>query len=92
MCAGHGLMLRGLKSPVGRDERDYKLKATAMQRCIVGRKPEANVGLDEQKSDIRPVSLGKEAIDSDARYSSGSDNGKSGEAQQEVLNLTPGDL
>jgi len=58
----------------------------------VGRKPEANVGLDEQKSDIRPVLLGKEAIDSDARYSSGSDNGKSGEAQQEVLNLTPGDL
>ena len=30
LCAGHGLMLMGLKSPVGRDERDYKLKATAM--------------------------------------------------------------
>jgi len=58
----------------------------------VGRKPEANAGLDEQKSDTRPVSLGKEAIDFDAQYSSGNDNGKSGEAQQEVLNLTPGDL
>ena len=85
-------MLMGFKSPVGRDERNYKPKATAVQRCIVGRKLKANVGLDEQESDSRPVSLGKEAIDSDAQYSFGSDDGKSGEAQQAVLNLTPGGL
>jgi hypothetical protein len=36
--------------------------------------------------------LGKEAIDSEAQYSFGGDNGKSGEAQLEVLDLTPGDL
>jgi hypothetical protein len=32
----------------------------------VGRKPEANVGLDEQKPDTRPARLGKLAMDSDA--------------------------
>ena len=46
---------------------------------------EAKVGIDEQKSDIRPMPLGKEAIDSDAQYSSGSDIGKSGEAREESI-------
>jgi len=85
-------MLVGLKSPAGRDERNRKPRATAVQRCTVGRKPEANVGLDEQESDTRPISPGKGAIDSEARYSSGGDKGKSGEAQREVLHLTPGSL
>jgi len=31
-------------------------------------------------------------MDSDARYSSGDDNGKSGEARREAFNLTPGGL
>ena len=59
---------------------------------MVGRKPQANVGLDEQESDIRPMPLGKGAIDSDARYSFGSGIGKSGEARWKVSHLTPGDL
>jgi hypothetical protein len=37
---------------------------------MVGRKLEAKAGLDEQESDIRPLSPGKGAIDSEARYSS----------------------
>ena len=53
---------------------------------------EAKVGLDEQKSDIRPMPPGKEAIDSEAQYSSGSGTGKSGEARWEVSHLTPGYL
>jgi hypothetical protein len=61
-------MLMGCKSPVGRDERNHKPKATALPRGMVGRKPEAKVGLDEQESDTRLMSLGKGAIDSEARY------------------------
>lgn len=69
LCAGHGSTLVGLKSPAGRDERNCKLKSTAIQRCMVGRKLEAKAGLDEQESDTRPISPGKGAIDSEARYS-----------------------
>ena len=58
----------------------------------MGRKPAANVGLDEQEPDRRPVSPGKGAMDSDARYSSVRDTGKSGRRRQEVMHLTPGDL
>ena len=53
---------------------------------------EAKVGLDEQESDIRPMPPGKEAIDSDAQYSSGGSIGKSGEARLKVSHLTPGGL
>jgi hypothetical protein len=59
---------------------------------MVGRKPEAKVGLDEQESDTRPESLGKGALDSEARYSSGSGTGKSGEARPKASHLTPGGL
>jgi hypothetical protein len=58
LCAGHGLMLVGLKSPAGRDGWNRKPMATAAWRRVVGRKPEANVGLNEQEPDIRPVSSG----------------------------------
>jgi hypothetical protein len=51
---------------------------------------EAKVGLDEQESDIRPMLQGKEAIDSDAQYSSGSSIGKSGEAREESITSYPG--
>ena len=30
LCAGHDLMLMGFKSPVGRDERNYKPRATGV--------------------------------------------------------------
>lgn len=58
----------------------------------MGRKPEAKHGLDEQKPDIRPACLGKEAIDFEARYSSGRHGGKSGEGRVKESCLTPGDL
>ena len=32
--------------------------ATALQRCRVGRKPEAKLGADEQEPDTRPVRWG----------------------------------
>ncbi len=51
LCAGHEIMLMGLKSPAGRDERNREPKATATQRCVVGRKPQAKVGLDGQEPD-----------------------------------------
>ena len=63
----------GFESPVGRDEPNCKPKATALSRGIVGRKPSANVGPDEQESDTRLSSLGKGAIDPDAQNSSGRD-------------------
>ena len=64
------MWLVGCKSPAGCDERNCKPKATAVSRGIVGRKPAANVGPDEQESDTRPASLGKGAIYPDALYSS----------------------
>jgi hypothetical protein len=39
------------------------------------------LGLDEQKPDIRPATLGNAAMDADARFSSGSVDGRSGEAR-----------
>jgi len=47
----------------------------------VGRKPEAKVGLDEQKSDKRPASWDKAAIDAEVQYSLRHGEGKSGEAR-----------
>ncbi len=66
--------------------------ATAASRGVVGRKPEANVGLDEQESDKRPTPPGKAAVDADAQSSPGGDEGKSGEAQRKATRLTPGGL
>jgi len=58
----------------------------------VGRKPAAKIGLDEQESDRRLLSLGKGAMDSEARYTFGSDGSKSGEGQSTSARLTPGGL
>jgi len=60
---------------VGCNVRNHEPKATAVSRGIVGRKPEAKIGLDEQKSDTRPAAPGKEAMDSEARYTFGGDGG-----------------
>ena len=76
---------------MGRGERNHKPRATAISRGAVGRKPEAKCGLDEQKPDKRPSYPGKEAIDSDARYSPGGYEGKSGEGREKDSRLTPGD-
>ena len=66
-------------------------------KCVVvrrgvRRKPEADVGLDEQKSDIRPMQQGNVAMDTDARQSSRCCSGKSGEYQQKAVHLTLGGL
>ena len=58
----------------------------------MGRKPETIFGLDEQESDTRPSQLGKGAMDSDARYTFGNCEGKSGKSRNEQLYLTPGGL
>ena len=58
----------------------------------MGRKLEAKVGLDEQKSDIRPVAWGNPAMDGDAQLSSGHAEGRSGEARGEDSRLNQGGL
>ena len=74
------------------------MSETTSQRQLLCREAEwegsqeAKVGLDEQESDIRPMLQGKEAVDSDAQYSSGSSIGKSGENRPKVSHLTPGYL
>jgi hypothetical protein len=50
------------------------------------------LGLDEQKPDTRPVVLGNAAMDADARCSSGSTAGRSGEARGKDSKLNLGDL
>ena len=84
LYAGHGVALMGCKFPAGRDQRSRQPKATAMLRGIVGRKPEAEVGLDEQESNTRLTCWGKAALDADAQYSFGHHVSKSGEARRQV--------
>jgi hypothetical protein len=50
------------------------------------------LGLDEQKSDTRPVVLGNAAMDADARSSFRGTGGKSGEAREKDARLNLGDL
>jgi len=50
------------------------------------------LGLDEQKSDTRPLALGNVAMDTDAQYSFGSVNGRSGEARGKETRLNLGGL
>jgi hypothetical protein len=45
------------------------------------------LGLDEQKSDTRPVVLGNAAMDADARSSFRGTGGKSGEAREKDARL-----
>jgi hypothetical protein len=52
----------------------------------------SELGLDEQKSDMRPVSVGNAAMDADARISHATDTGKSGEAQGDHARLNLGGL
>ena len=52
----------------------------------------SELGLDEQESDIRPVSVGNAAMDADARISLATDAGKSGEAQGDHTRLNLGGL
>jgi len=60
-------LMLGWKSSAGLDDGNRELKATASPRGGVGRKPEAKLGADEQKSDIRPARWGNPAMDGDAR-------------------------
>ena len=50
------------------------------------------LGLDEQKSDTRPIVLGNAAMDADARWSFGGTGGKSDEARGKDARLNLGDL
>ena len=52
----------------------------------------SELGLDEQKSDIRPASKGNAAMDAEARSSHAFDAGKSGEAQGDHTRLNLGGL
>ena len=52
----------------------------------------SKLGLDEQKSDTRPVVWGHPAMDGDAQSSSGHTNGKSGEARGKEARLNLGGL
>jgi hypothetical protein len=49
-------------------------------------------GMNAQKSDSRPVSLGNGAMNLEAQNSSGSEGGKSGRCVSKVVILTPGSL
>ena len=49
----------GFESLPDRDGRNCKYKATALSRGIMGRKPSAKVGSDEQELDTRSSFLGK---------------------------------
>jgi len=50
------------------------------------------LGLDAQKSDMRPVLMGNAAMDADARSSHAIDTGRSGEAQGDHAMLNLGGL
>lgn len=50
------------------------------------------LGLDAQESDSRPAALGNVAMDTDARYSFGSADGRSGEARGKETRLNLGGL
>ena len=50
------------------------------------------LGLDEQKPDTRPATLGNAAMDADARNSLGSVDGRSGEARGKDSKLNLGGL
>src|SRR5437667_4455160 len=50
------------------------------------------LGLDEQKPDTRPATLGHAAMDADAQWSLGSVDGRSGEARGKDRRLNLGGL
>jgi hypothetical protein len=58
----------------------------------VGRKPEANLGTDEQKPDTRPMWWGDPATDGKARQPDRHHGGKSGGVRGKDQYLTLGDL
>jgi hypothetical protein len=60
-------MMLEVKSSAGLGDGNREPKATASPRGGVGRKPEAKLGADEQKSDRRPARWGNPAMDGEAR-------------------------
>ena len=77
---------------MGPGDGNRELKATASQRCGVGRKPEAKLGADEQEPDIRPAWWGNPAMDGAPESHPDTHAGKSGSARAKQQRLTLGDL
>src|SRR5580704_7754129 len=108
LCATHGIELGGA-SPLraarsGTDSQKpapaLEQGATALQRCGVGRKPEANRGADEQEPDTKPApaKAGGQCGGATRRWTGTPDTpsvartGKSGGRPEKVQCLTVGDL
>ena len=91
LCARHGADLGGA-SPLRADWPEPLAEVTALQRCRVGRKPEAKLGADEQEPDTRPVRWGNPQWTGKPKGESDTRTGKSGSARGKDQRFTLGDL
>jgi len=86
MCAGSASLLRAVMTGTARAgqgvHREVESEGSRSPR----------LGLDEQKSDTRPVAWGNPAMDGDARWSFGDAMGRSGEARAKDTSLNLGGL